>query len=58
MSYKSHAETVRDNYRKQGERLAIEKMLKRINDNPHMTTQAVMYYLKEELSNDQALLSK
>lgn len=47
-----HAETVRNTYRKQGEQTAIEKMLQKINDNPHMTTDAVVHYLTKELNID------
>ncbi len=49
---KDHAETVRNTYRKQGERTAIKRMLQKINDNPHMTTDAVVHYLMKELNLD------
>ena len=42
----SHADRVRENYRKQGEQRIIDLLLDRINENPSLTTDYMQYLLK------------
>jgi hypothetical protein len=42
----SHADRVRENYRKQGEKRIIDLLLDRINENPSLTIDYMQYLLE------------
>lgn len=51
-NYTSHAENVRNNYRRQGEVKVLKELIALLQSKPSVTTDYLAYYLKQRATND------